>query len=187
MKKLGKLQGKHSVCLQFFTGGVFVFSANSSPTIIWFLQIFREPPCTQSSFSIFSVLNCFLPTLLFCKVWGVRRQLFPVFLLCWKESTTEQWPDSTFFFEARWISYPYCRSLTAQTTQNITDTSKASAAFWFVGMQKDDQTPSVSISQLLAAVETSAGQSHFPQQHMCSCITSLTPVFRCPCRRGEAE
>lgn len=42
-EKIGKLQGKHSICSQIFTGGVFVFSANSSPTIIWFLQIFGEP------------------------------------------------------------------------------------------------------------------------------------------------
>lgn len=45
-EKIGKLQGKHSICSQFFTGGVFVFSANSSPTIIWFLQTFGEPPRT---------------------------------------------------------------------------------------------------------------------------------------------
>lgn len=42
-EKIGKLQGKHSICSQIFTGGVFVFSANSSPTIICFFQIFGEP------------------------------------------------------------------------------------------------------------------------------------------------
>lgn len=40
-EKIGKLQGRHSICSQLFTGGVFVFSANSSPTIIWFFLAHR--------------------------------------------------------------------------------------------------------------------------------------------------
>lgn len=34
---------------QFYTGGVFVFSENSSPTITWLLQIFGEPPHTRGT------------------------------------------------------------------------------------------------------------------------------------------
>lgn len=62
-EKIGKLQGKHLICSQFFTGGVFVFSANSSPTIIWFLQIFGEHPGTQRSWRVF-LLSFSIPCLL---------------------------------------------------------------------------------------------------------------------------
>lgn len=91
------------------------------------------------------------------------------------------------FVEAWWVSPPYCRSLTAQINQNITDTSEASALFWALGMQKDHQTLSVSISLLHAAIRIPAGQSQFPEQHVCSHATSLAPEVRCHCRGEEAE
>jgi len=82
---------------------------------------------------------------------------------------------------------PYCRSPTVQINPNIMDTSKASALVWALGMHKDHQTLSVSISPLHAAIGTSAGQRQFPEQHACFHVMSLTSEICCPCRGEKAE
>ncbi|PKU36160.1 hypothetical protein llap_13535 [Limosa lapponica baueri] len=79
------------------------------------------------------------------------------------------------------------RSLTAQINPNITHAREASAWFWPLRIQKDNQTLNVSFSLLNAATRTSAGQRQFPEQHMSSHATSLTPEFGCACRGEEAE
>lgn len=45
----------------------------------------------------------------------------------------------------------------------------------------------MSISLLHAAIRTSAGQSQFPEQHMCYHATSLAPEVRDPSRGEKAE
>lgn len=56
---------------------------------------------------------------------------------------------------------PYCRSFCAQAIQNITNTSKDAAQFFALGMQRDHQTLSKTISLLHSAIGISAGESQF--------------------------